>query len=862
MPADPPPAAAGGPPAPPRIVALGASAGGLGALQRFFGAVQPGAGLAYVVVQHMDPTHPAMLSVLLQRQAALPVDEVTDGMLVEPERVYVIPPNAELTVARGRLVLGPASEPHGRRLPIDRLFVSLAEDQGARAIGVVLSGMGADGTLGAQAIQRAGGLVLAQEPGSAQFDAMPRSVIAAQAAAIVALPEDMPAHIRQAVPPAVPSAHAGDPAAAPDVASPVTADVLATIVRMLHQHCKHDFSLYKVSTLRRRVERRVAVHHLASMADYARFLQTNPQELDLLFAEVLIGVTAFFRDAEVWQDLRDRALPDLLAQAAGGQTLRAWVVGCSTGQEAYSLAMAFCEAIDRLPIDRRPMLQVFATDLSDEALAVARRGLYPASAAEELSPARLARFFSAQAGGLRINKALRDMVLFARHDVTRDPPFTRLDLLACRNLLIYFRADLQQRLMPLFHYSLRPGGVLLLGNSETVGRSRHLFTPLAAKSRLYVRTPQVLGFGAVDFPVHRPPAASLAAQESTVLTPSTHLPNLQSLADHVLLQEFAPAAVLVNEAGDILYVSGHTGAYLEPAAGKANWNLHVMARPGLRTQLAVALRQAHQEQGQVDLTGLRVDEASPFALHVSVRALREPRELRGMLMVVFREVPASRARRRAAGAAAAGAPDAALREELARSREEIHALRAEMQASSDALQAANEALQSTNEELQSANEELMTSKEEAQSMNEELQTINSELQIRLDDLALAQSDMQNLLNSTDIATLFLDNDLNVRRYTDRAAGLFHVRESDIGRPLSDLASTLRYPDLHAHAKETLRTLVSNLAEVPTDDGRWFSVRILPYRTVSNMIQGLVLTFVDTTVAKKLELKLREGYSEP
>ena len=450
-----------------------------------------------------------------------------------------------------------------------------------------------------------------------------------------------------------------------------------------------------------------------------------------------------------------------------------------------------------------------------------------------------------------IRKEIRQTILFAQHDVNLDPPFTRLDLLFCRNLMIYFDMALQQRLLPLFHYALRPGGVLVLGESETVGRSVSLFDAVDPKSRIYLRGG---GGGPVSLPSRREPMRPIA-QEPNLQHPLNRLSNLQSLADQLMLQEFSPPAVLVNKQGDIVYVSGHTGKYLEPAAGKANWNIHVMARPTFRTQLAAALRQAQHDKITVELRGLRVEENVDGFVDISVRILREPNGLEGMGLIVFRAVSGAasgKSRRRRA----AGSVDAEIADDLAHAREEIRALRQEMRASQEELQSANEELQSTNEELQSANEELITSKEESQSMNEELQTINVELHSKLDDLALAQSDMQNLLNSTDIATLFLDNLLNVRRFTEHMSRIVHLRESDVGRPLSDLASTLIYPQLHADATETLRTLAFCEKQIATTDGNWFTVRIMPYRTLANVIQGVVITFIDITAAKELETRLR------
>lgn len=843
-----------------RVVGLGASAGGLGALEDFFRQVSPGSGLAYVVVQHMDPTRPAMLCALLQRVTRLPVQEAVDHQAIEPDAVYVIPPDKVLTIEHGRLRLVAPTQPRGMRLPIDVMLNSLARDQGERAVGVVLSGMGTDGTTGLQAIRSQGGLTLAQSPETAQFDSMPCSAIHAACVDIVAPPGDMPARILRVVESASSTADDTAPGTASDRASgtpPSTLDPsLTVILNLVRDHSKRDLSLYKASTVLRRIERRVAVHGLDSMAAYAALLEHNPQELDLLFAEMLIGVTSFFRDPDVWQEVRRQIQTDLHNAPPTESGMRAWVVGCSTGEEAYTLAMVFHEAQDGLAL-RRP-LQIFATDLSAEAIAVARKGFYPAKAVAGVSPDRLKRFFTAQDNGFVIDQSIRDMVLFAQHDVILDPPFTKLDILSCRNVLIYFNATLQSRLMPLFHYSLRPGGLLLLGGSETVGRSPALFSPLSSKSRLYRRNDHIPKVMSVEFPINRLAGAHKKTEEPLVPTSEFHPPpNLQFMADQLLLQGYAPAAVLVNEAGDILYISGRTGRYLEPAAGKANWNIHVMARASLRSHLAVALRQAIQQDQVMELSGLQIEDDPRRLLEVTIQPIHEPLALRGMVMVVFKEVPKPPTRRSRKPASAQDI-DTALMDELQRSRDEANILRQEMQASKEELQAANEALQSANEELQSANEELTTSKEEAQSMNEELQTINGELQTKLDDLALAQSDMQNLLNSIDIATLFLDDDLHVRRYTEQATSIFHLREGDIGRPLSDLATTLDYPSLYSDAKETLRTLSSCEKEIATTDGRWFSVRIMPYRTQSNMIQGTVLTFVNITVAKELESRLRKG----
>ncbi len=490
-----PPALAKRPPAASKgivgVVGVGASAGGLEALEQFFARVPVRSGLAYIVVQHLDPTQKAMLAELLQRVTSLSVQEAGEQMRVEADHVYVIPPNTELSLAQGTLHVMPPTEPRGMRLPVNVLFSSLACDQGAAAVGVVLSGMGADGTLGLMALKAVGGLTVAQEPSSAQFDSMPRSAIAAGCADIVALPADMPERILACIAsdaagklPVADPGHDPGPSEAP-VDPPI--NPMVTIFGLLQQRTRHDFSLYKSSTLNRRIERRIAIHGLAAVADYVRYLQQNPQEIDLLFKELLIGVRSFFRDAPAWQYMLDTALPTLLASRAGETKLRAWVAGCSTGEEAFTLAIVFTEAIQRLPEHRDCSLQIFASDLSPDAIAAARKGRYPATISASMPADYAARYFTAHGGELVVGKPIRDMVLFAQHDVVLDPPFTRLDILTCRNLLIYFDATLQRRLLPLFHYSLRAGGLLLLGNSETVGSCIRLFEPVDSKLRLYLR---------------------------------------------------------------------------------------------------------------------------------------------------------------------------------------------------------------------------------------------------------------------------------------------------------------------------------------------------------------------------------------
>ena len=764
---------------------------------------------------------------MLQRTTDMTVHEAKQSMAIQANCIYVIPPGKDLSVSVNQLKLTEPSQSRGLRLPIDVLFSSLASARNERAIGVVFSGMGSDGTLGIQAIHAVGGLTAAQSAEDAQFDAMPNSAVQSGCVDIIADAQTLPSRILNYI------NSSQNPQL--DETAP-----LEDIFKLLRQHLHHDFSQYKRSTICRRIERRMAIHTLKSLSEYAHFLTDNTQELDLLFKELLIGVTRFFRDPPVWQYLSETILPPLL-EKHGETPFRVWVIGCSTGEEAYSLAILFHEALRAHETDKQISLQIFATDLSQDAIAFARRGQYPLAINSVMSAERLAQFFTAHKDHYQIKPYLRDSILFAEHDVILDPPFTKLDLLLCRNLLIYFDNKLQQQLLPLFHYSLNQNGVMLLGNAETVGRLETLFTPLHGKFRFYQKVDQYHNHP--TFLLNSFPPLAIFSKEPKVTFDkprSAQINSLQSAADNVLLQVFSPAAVLINQDADIVYISGRTGKYLEPAAGKASWNFHAMVHSALRAPLYRAINQAMKQTEPVQLHNLSVPlQNGDQYLDITVQNLSTPSSLKGMTMVVFREKPQS--------LNASADKDAAAPSDMGTDqyyRDEIESLRETARTAQEELQAANEALQSMNEELQSANEELTTSKEEMQSMNEELQTINSELQSKLDALALAQSDMQNVLNSTDIAILFLDQKLNVRRYTDRASKLINLRESDVGRPLSDLTSQLHYPDLHHDAANTLRTLAISEKNIASDDGRWFSVRIMPYRRLDNVIDGVVLTLVD------------------
>lgn len=840
------------------VVGIGASAGGLEALEQFLDHTPADSGAAFVVVQHLDPNHKGALPELLQRRTRMPVFQVEDGMRVEPNRVYVIPPNRDLVLEGGTLRLLKPAEPRGLRLPIDSFFLSLSDEMAERAIGVILSGMGADGTLGLRAIKGNAGLALVQDPGSAKYDSMPRSAIDAGVADVVAPAEELPVKLMAFF-------HgARDAVVETPEADEKRQSSLEKIVALLRARSGRDFAPYKRSTIYRRVERRMGIHQFRKISQYVDFLHDNPQELGLLSRELLIGVTSFFRDPKAFAALREKALPALLASRPAGRVFRVWVPACATGEEAYSLAMLLKEALEEVAgRGGGGRIQVFATDLDPDAVARARLGVYPEGIAADVSPERLRRFFVKEGGAYRVAKELRDTVVFAPHNVITDPPFTKLDLLSCRNLLIYLTAEVQKKLLPLFHYSLNPEGILFLGSAETAGGFPNLFLPIDPQAKLYRRRPSLAAARDVEFPSSYAPSedGELGAARGT---PRPASAGLQELVDGVLLQEFGPPCVLVDERGDLLYVHGRTGKYLEPAAGKANLNVFAMAREGLRHPLWGAVQRAHGGQEPVCCKGLRVKtNGSHQLVDLTVKPLDEPQALRGLLLVVFQEVAAPRRRSRSRLAQAEGgeAPPERVEElerELQQSRECLQTKREEMQTSQEELKSANEELQSTNEELQSTNEELTTSKEEMQSLNEELLSVNTEMQAKIEELSRISNDMRNLLNSTDIATLFLDNDLNVRRFTPQATRIIKLIPSDVGRPITDIVSDLDYAGLAEDVREVLENLVFKEREAATVDGRWFQVRILPYRTYENRIDGVVLTFSDITVAKQLEQALRDA----
>lgn len=814
------------------IVALGASAGGLEAFEQFFRALSTDTGMAFILAPHLDPDHASLLTEILQRCTDMSVQEVQDQTLVQPNQVYVMPPNRDMTIFHGALQLTLPDAPRGQRMPIDAFFRSLAEDQGERAIGILLSGTGSDGALGLRAILGAGGVTLVQEPATAKYDGMPASAIQAGYATRVLPPDQMPAALPQLCAPLTP----------PETSLP--AGGLNRILMLLRAATGHDFSLYKKSTIGRRIERRMNQHDLDDHEVYARYLKEHPGEALILFKELLINVTSFFRDADAFAALKQDILPLLCGDKPEGYAFRIWVAGCASGEEAYSIAILLREWMDEHK--REFKVQLYATDLDEDAIALARAGLYPPNIAADVSPERLRRYFTKEDAAYRVKKEIREMVVFALQNVIKDPPFTRLDLLACRNLMIYLEPELQNRLLPAFHYALKPGGVLFLSPSESTGNHPELFAALNRKWKFYRANPSAASTravmaGGLSWAAH---SGGKTPEEVVKKTKET---NFAELTRRVLLQSYAPASVVTDAKGNLLFVHGETGKYLRPAPGQASLNIIDMAREGLQLELRAALQGA--EAGASLNREMLVKTNGDFQpVSLSVRPLPDPDGGQGLLLVSFQDLPhappAPPAKGKRPSASVAARRVEELERDLAYTRENLQATIEEQQASNEELKSTNEELQSTNEELQSTNEELETSKEELQSVNEELITVNAELQAKIEQLAGMQNDMKNLLDNINVGTVFLDEHLIIRRFTREASRVYRLVASDVGRSLSDIKSDLEGDDLLADAQTVLDTLAPREREVRTTGGAWYLARIQPYRTLDNVIEGVVFTFTD------------------
>ena len=823
------------------LVAIGASAGGLEACMKLVGVLPADTGMAFILVQHLDPTHESMMVELLAAHTAMTVQQATDGMLIEREHLYVIPPGTYLSAGNGALHLSRPKARHGARLPFDFLLHSLAKAYGPRAICVILSGTGADGSLGLKAVKDKGGLVIAQDPAEAEYDGMPQSAIATGVVDLVLPAAKIAETLAQ-----------GDPRSATTDAhdDPVPADKaqdwLPGVIDLLRAKTAHDFTLYKRGTLARRIERRMAMAAIrADDADrYLDILRNDANELDCLAKDLLINVTSFFRDPKVFSFLAKTIIPDLVRGREPDQPLRIWIAGCSTGEETYSLALLFCEAITASK--RRIKLQVFASDVDPDAVATARDGFYPNTIEAEVSPARLARFFSKEDHGYRISPELRAVVVFAVQDVLADPPFSRLDLVSCRNLLIYLRTEAQAKVISFFHFALRQGGILLLGSSETISNADDRFEVIAKAERLYRhigrRRPGDLGFslGAGD-------SARAPARAGQGGAPSRQA-TLAEFCRRLVMEAYAPAAVLINHKQECLFSLGPTERFLRVAPGSPTHDLLAMVRQDMRTKLRSAIQQAGRENARVIIPCGRINhEGSTTPFSIDVRPVSHEGET--LLLICFIEEP-KHAQKAGRAIKRRDVPKvAALEQELEATRTELQGAIHNLEISSDNQKAINEEALSINEEYQITNEELLTSKEELQSLNEELTALNTQLQETLERQRSTSDDLQNVLYSTDVATLFLDTDLNIRFFTPATKLLFRIIPSDVGRPLADFNSLASDTALPADAQEVLRSLVPIEREIETKGRVWFIRRILPYRTHGDGVEGVVITFNDITERK-------------
>jgi two-component system CheB/CheR fusion protein len=862
------------------IVGIGASAGGLAAFEAFFSGMPAleDPGMAFVLVQHLAPDHKSILTDLIRRYTRMQVFEVEDGMVVKPNCAYIIPPGCDMAFLNGALQLLEPAAPRGQRLPIDFFFRSLAQDQRERAIGIVLSGTGSDGTLGVRAIKGEGGMVMAQTPSTTEYDGMPRNAIATGLVDFELPPVEMPSNL---------IAYATHAFGRPPESAPVSTkaeNALRKVFILLRTQTGHDFSQYKPSTVRRRIERRMAVHRIRSIDSYVKFMQATPAETEALFRDMLIGVTSFFRDPGAFAAIEEQVIPRLFAGRKAGATIRVWIPGCSTGEEAYSLAILLQERLEEQK--QNFSIQVFASDIDSQAVAAARAGIYPGSIATDLSPERLARFFAPEPGGTegsphayRIHKKIRDMLVFSEQDVIKDPPFSKLDLISCRNLLIYLGGELQKKLIPLFHYALNPGGFLFLGTSETVGEHLGLFAGVDRKAKIFQRRDDFHGLQRTAVGRFLPPLTVLKEEppvRRATRTASPARPPLRELAESALLQEIAPAGALVTANGDILYLHGRAGLYLELTPGEVGVsNILKMAREGLKNNLITALHKAAGTLEAVRCPGVRVKTNGRYstvnlivrrvAPGLSAAARGKPAAVpeTPLFLVILQDVavePGGRPKRQDVGLEPQGDTQImALKQELCAKEEYLQAANEELETANEELKSSNEEMQSVNEELQSTNEELETSKEELQSVNEELATVNCELQTKVADLSRINNDMNNLLAGTGIATVFVDHQLRILRFTPAATRLINLIPADVGRPVSHIVSNLEgYDHLSQDVQAVLDTLIPKEEQVRTVEGKWYMMRILPYRTLDNVIEGAVMIFVDITDMVQTRQALQEA----
>jgi two-component system, chemotaxis family, CheB/CheR fusion protein len=822
------------------IVGIGSSAGGLETLQALFANMPADADIAFVIIQHLSPQHKSLMVELLAKHTPMTVRQIEDGMRLSPGCVYLTPPDKNVAIFNRSLHLMEPIKGRGINMPIDFFFRSLSEDQKERAIGIIVSGTASDGTLGIKAIKGEGGMAMVQDPATAKYDGMPRSAVATGIVDFVVPVEKMPQILFEYI------RH-------PFLSMPGKIKLSETNAQqqlnkmygLIRSATGHDFSKYKPNTIQRRIERRLAVHQLAKLSDYVVFLQKTPNESKALFKDLLIGVTSFFRDPQAFEILARQGVEKILQNKKNDEPLRCWAVGCSTGEEAYSLAILICEAMEKL--DKRPDVQIFASDIDEAAIETARKGVYPDSIAVDVSKERLKQFFTREQGVFKVKKQVRDMVVFSPHSIIKDPPFSKLDLVSCRNLLIYMDPSLQKKVISLLHYALNPEGVLFLGSAETLGEFTDLFNPLDSKWRIYKRKAGASG-NFMDYPTQK--ALYRLPESSSDEAPTISKPvDLQSLAERKVLDQYAPAAVLINDRYEILHFVGRTERYLEPPTGKPSFNVLNMARADLKFDLTAALNKAKSEKKHTTRKDIRVQYNGDFCIvDLSISPFDDPKLPPGLMLVIFEEKTSDHTAQDAAPKTTrkdgTGLNARQLEEELNSTREHLQASIEELETSNEELRSTNEEMQSVNEELQSTNEELETSKEELQSTNEELNTVNTELQSKVHELSSVSDDMNNLLIATDVASIFLDMRLRIKRYTPAAARIIKLIPSDIGRPFNDLKTSFPQIDLARQTQKVLDDLNTIETKIESEDHVWYQLKAMPYRTTDNVIDGVVLTLIN------------------
>lgn len=835
------------------VVGIGASAGGLVAFREFLSRLSNDSGMAFVLVQHLAPQHESQLVPLLAKNCTLPIVEANDGMVIQPNHVYIIPPNADLALTNGTLRLTPRGETHGLHLTIDFFLRSLARDCANRAIGVVLSGTGSDGTLGLAEIKSVGGITFAQDPASAEHAGMPASAIAYGCADFVRTPEEIAAELIAI------SRHVylrSDQTKPDTDPFPQDQASYAAVLSALKEESHIDFTLYRDTTIKRRILRRMALRSVTTLPDYLRTLTEDENEITILLKDVLINVTSFFRDAAVFEAVRTLVFPRLTHPKGNDNLIRLWVVACSTGQEAYSLAIELIEHFDH-ESNRRP-IQIFATDISESSLVTARAGIYPATIENEVSPERLRRHFTRVPEGYRVNKSVRDMCVFARHDVTTDIPFSKIDLISCRNVLIYLTPALQARVIPTLFYTLNPGGFLVLGSSETVGRAADLFDTIDAKHRVYVKRAGVTRVNPPPIPNGR----RVAEDTPVAAARPPSVADLQRAADRIIMNRYAPAGVLVDSDLNIIQFRGKTAPFLEPTQGQASLNLLKMVPHGLAQELTKAIAEAKAQNTTLRRRGVRVRDGQRLRdIDVEVSLVRLPGLTEPAILILFEESTAPVVQVDAP-ATASGTPSAGdyaqLRQELAAANDYQQSLSDENNAINDELRFAHDEAVSSNEELRCTNEELQTAKEEIESANEELGTLNEELRNRNLELTHLSNDLSNLLDGMALPVLMLDADLRIRRISGPTPDILHLSTTDLGRQVRGLDLGFTGPALDETVDEVIASRTSKAVETRDRSGRWYSLRVTPYRTEGDLITGAVATYIDIDVVKRIQESLRKS----